>query len=249
MDEEIIKLKQLIENSDNIVFFSGAGVSTESGLKDFRSIDGLYNEQYKYPPETILSHTFFVKMTKEFYKYYFDKMINTQVKPNVAHKIIAKLEEIGKVKAVVTQNIDGLHQAAGSKNVIELHGSVHRNYCTACGKFYSLDDILSKKDDGVPHCDCGGIIKPDVVLYEEGLDEDNIEKAISACENADLVIVVGTSLNVYPAAGFLRYVSGRLAIINKQQTAYDKRCDVVIHDGIGKVLSTACEDLLQDKNR
>lgn len=245
MDEEIIKLKQLISESNNIVFFSGAGVSTESGLKDFRSVDGLYNEQYKYPPETILSHTFFVKMTKEFYKYYFDKMINTQVKPNVAHKIIAKLEEIGKVKAVITQNIDGLHQAAGSKNVIELHGSVQRNYCTACGKFYSLEDVLLKKGDGVPHCYCGGIIKPDVVLYEEGLDGDNIEKAISACENADIVIVVGTSLNVYPAAGFLRYVKGNLAIINKQQTAYDNRCDVVIHDEIGKVLSAACEDLLQ----
>ncbi len=249
MDEGIIKLKQLIEKSNNIVFFSGAGVSTESGLKDFRSDDGLYNEQYKYPPETILSHTFFVKMTKEFYKYYFDKMINTQVKPNSAHKIIAKLEEVGKVKAVITQNIDGLHQAAGSKNVIELHGSVHRNYCMTCGKFYSLEDILLKKGDGVPRCNCGGIIKPDVVLYEEGLDEDNIIKAISACENADLVIVVGTSLNVYPAAGFLRYVSGKLAIINKQQTSYDSRCDVVIHDGIGKVLSVACEDLLQGENQ
>ena len=249
MDDGITKLKQLIGKSDNIVIFSGAGVSTESGLKDFRSDDGLYNEQYKYPPETILSHTFFVKMTKEFYEYYFDKMINTGVKPNVAHEIIAKLEEIGKVKTVITQNIDGLHQAAGSKNVIELHGSVHRNYCTVCGKFYSLEDILLKKDDGVPHCDCGGIIKPDVVLYEEGLDENNIERAIFACENADLVIVVGTSLNVYPAAGFLRYVKGKLAIINKQHTSYDSCCDVIIHDGIGKVLSIACEDLLQNKNR
>lgn len=242
----IIKLKKLITESDNIVFFSGAGVSTESGLKDFRSVDGLYNEQYAYPPETILSHTFFVKMTNEFYKYYFDKMINTEVKPNVAHKIIAKLEEIGKVKAVVTQNIDGLHQQAGSKNVVELHGSVHRNFCTACGKFYSLEDLLNKKGNDIPRCQCGGIIKPDVVLYEEGLNENDIQRAISACENADLVIVVGTSLNVYPAAGFLRYVSGKTAIINKQKTAYDGCCDLVIHDGIGKVLSATCKDLLDE---
>lgn len=239
MQSDILQLQTYLDESKNIVFFSGAGMSTESGLKDFRSPDGLYNETYTYPPETILSHTFFMNKTKEFYKYYFDKMINLDVKPNIAHEIVAELEMAGRVKAVITQNIDGLHQAAGSKNVFELHGSVYRNHCMRCGKFYSISDILPQRNS-IPVCTCGGIIKPDVVLYEEGLDEGVIEGAISAIMAADLVIVAGTSLNVYPAAGFLRYARGRIVIINKQQTGFDKRSDLTIHDSIGKVLSMAC---------
>ena len=236
------ELKDLIKQSENIVFFGGAGVSTESGIPDFRSVDGLYNQKYDYPPETILSHTFFVNHTEEFYKFYRDKMICNGVLPCSAHTTLAKLEKIGKLKAVVTQNIDGLHQAAGSKTVFELHGSVHRNYCMKCGKFYSIEKIINS--DGVPHCSCGGIIKPDVVLYEEGLNENTLSGAIRAIENADMLIVGGTSLTVYPAAGLIRYYRGdRLVLINKTETAYDKTANYVYHDSIGKVLSNAVCDL------
>lgn len=236
------ELKDLIKQSENIVFFGGAGVSTESGIPDFRSVDGLYNQKYDYPPETILSHTFFVNHTEEFYKFYRDKMICRGVLPCSSHTVLAELEKIGKLKAVVTQNIDGLHQAACSKTVFELHGSVHRNYCMKCGKFYSIEKIINS--DSVPHCSCGGIIKPDVVLYEEGLDENTLNGAIRAIENADMLIVGGTSLTVYPAAGLIRYYRGdRLVLINKTETAYDKTANYVYHDSIGKVLSNAVCDL------
>ena len=230
------KLKQWVEESSRIVFFGGAGVSTESGIPDFRSVDGLYNQQYKFPPETILSHTFFMRNTEEFYRFYRNKMLFPDAKPNAAHLALARLEEQGKLKGVVTQNIDGLHQAAGSKEVWELHGSVHRNYCMRCGKFYSLDDILHS--EGVPKCSCGGTIKPDVVLYEEGLDDDVINGAVRRIREADMLIIGGTSLTVYPAAGLVHYYRGnKLVLINKSATAMDDEADLVIAEPIGEVLS------------
>ena len=233
--DETAALQKWIEESSNIVFFGGAGVSTESGIPDFRSTDGLYNQQYDYPPETIISHSFYVKKPKEFYRFYKNKMLFPEAKPNRAHMALAKLEREGKVKAVVTQNIDGLHQAAGSREVLELHGSVHRNYCTRCGRFYSLDDIL--KADGVPVCDCGGVIKPDVVLYEEGLDQDVIQRSVEYISRADVLIIGGTSLTVYPAAGLIDYYRGsKLVLINKSVTSRDGQADLVICDSITKVL-------------
>ena len=236
--DETAALQKWIEESSNIVFFGGAGVSTESGIPDFRSTDGLYNQQYDYPPETIISHSFYVKKPKEFYRFYKNRMLFPEAKPNRAHMALAKLEREGKVKAVVTQNIDGLHQAAGSREVLELHGSVHRNYCTRCGRFYSLDDIL--KADGVPVCDCGGVIKPDVVLYEEGLDQDVIQRSVEYISRADVLIIGGTSLTVYPAAGLIDYYRGsKLVLINKSVTSRDGQADLVICDSIGKVLGDA----------
>ena len=240
MDEKIQRLKEIIDGSDNIVFFGGAGVSTESGVPDFRSVDGLYNQEYDYPPETILSHTFYRRNPEEFYRFYHNKMLFPDAKPNAAHKALAKLEKKGKLKAVVTQNIDGLHQAAGSETVYELHGSVHRNYCESCGKFYGLKDIMEQK--GVPKCSCGGIIKPDVVLYEEGLDQNTIRKSIEAISNADVLIIGGTSLAVYPAAGLIDYYRGnKLVLINKSSTPKDSRADLIINDAIGKVLGQIVE--------
>ena len=236
--DETAALQKWIEESSNIVFFGGAGVSTESGIPDFRSTDGLYNQQYDYPPETIISHSFYVKKPKEFYRFYKNKMLFPEAKPNRAHMALAKLEREGKVKAVVTQNIDGLHQAAGSREVLELHGSVHRNYCTRCGRFYSLDDIL--KADGVPVCDCGGVLKPDVVLYEEGLDQDVIQRSVEYISRADVLIIGGTSLTVYPAAGLIDYYRGsKLVLINKSVTSRHGQADLVICDSIGKVLGDA----------
>ena len=240
MDEKIQRLKEIIDGSDNIVFFGGAGVSTESGVPDFRSVDGLYNQEYDYPPETILSHTFYRRNPEEFYRFYHNKMLFPDAKPNAAHKALAKLEKKGKLKAVVTQNIDGLHQAAGSETVYELHGSVHRNYCESCGKFYGLKDIMVQK--GVPKCSCGGIIKPDVVLYEEGLDQNTIRKSSEAISNADVLIIGGTSLAVYPAAGLIDYYRGnKLVLINKSSTPKDSRADLIINDAIGKVLGQIVE--------
>ena len=228
-------LKKVIEDSSNIVFFGGAGVSTESGIPDFRSVDGLYNQKYKYPPETILSHSFFMTRPKDFYDFYRDKMICSSAKPNKAHYALARLEEQGKLRAVVTQNIDGLHQLAGSRTVYELHGSVLRNYCMKCHKFYDLSAVTESTD--IPKCKCGGIIKPDVVLYEEGLDDKTVSAAVHAIAKADVLIIGGTSLNVYPAAGFLRYFDGsKIVLINKSPTSYDKEADIVIRDPIGQVL-------------
>ena len=231
-------LQEIIDQSDNIVFFGGAGVSTESGIPDFRSVDGLYNQKYDYPPETILSRTFFMNKTKEFYKFYRDKLIIHGVKPNKAHIALARLEEKGKLKAVITQNIDGLHQLAGSKNVIELHGSTLRNYCMDCGEAYGIDYI--DKADGIPRCEsCGGIIKPDVVLYEEMLDDNAIRSAVSYISKADTLIIGGTSLNVYPAAGFINYFGGGyLVIINKASTPADRNAELVINEPIGEVLGS-----------
>lgn len=235
MKETWEQLKQWIEESENIVFFGGAGVSTESGIPDFRSVDGLYNQKYDYPPETIISHSFYMRKPEEFYRFYKDRMIFTGAKPNAAHKALAKLEAEGKLKAVITQNIDGLHQMAGSKEVLELHGSIHRNYCTRCGQFYGLEDIL--KSEGVPRCTCGGIIKPDVVLYEEGLDGAVLQKSVDYIQRADLLIVGGTSLVVYPAAGLIDYYRGkRLVLINKSETMKDSMADLMINDPIGQVL-------------
>ena len=230
-------LQEIIDSSDNIVFFGGAGVSTESGIPDFRSVDGLYNQKYKYPPEEILSHTFFVKRTAEFYDFYRDKMLCFTAKPNAAHLFFSELEKAGKLSAIVTQNIDGLHQMAGSKKVYELHGSVHRNYCLSCGKFFSGEYIASSS--GIPHCDsCGGIIKPDVVLYEEGLDDDTVKAALLAIGKADCMIVAGTSLNVYPAAGFIKYFGGEhFVLINRDPTPADNMADLVIHGNVGEILS------------
>ena len=230
-------LQEIIDGSDNIVFFGGAGVSTESGIPDFRSVDGLYNQKYDYPPETILSHTFFMNKTEEFYKFYRDKLIVHGVQPNKAHIALADLEKKGKLKAVITQNIDGLHQMAGSKNVIELHGSTLRNFCMDCGKSYDINYIDNSK--GVPRCECGGIIKPDVVLYEEMLDDNAITKAVKFISEADVLIIGGTSLNVYPAAGFINYFKGsHLVIINKASTPADKQADLVINEPIGEVLGS-----------
>ena len=231
-------LKKWLEESDNIVFFGGAGVSTESKIPDFRSTDGLYNQQYAYPPETILSHTFYMRKTEEFYRFYRNKMLFPDAEPNRAHKALAKLEEMGKLKAVVTQNIDGLHQKAGSKEVLELHGSVLRNYCMRCGKFYGLDVVLNS--EGIPKCQCGGTIKPDVVLYEEGLDQQTIQKSVAYIAGADVLIIGGTSLTVYPAAGLIDYYRGKkLVLINKSVTPMDSRADLVISGPIGEVLGDA----------
>ena len=239
MDQRTV-LKQWIKESSQIVFFGGAGVSTESNIPDFRSTDGLYHQQYEYPPETILSHSFYVQKPEEFYRFYRNKMLFPDAKPNRAHRALAKLEREGKLKAVITQNIDGLHQAAGSKEVLELHGSVLRNYCTRCGKFYGLDAIL--KSEGVPHCDCGGVIKPDVVLYEEGLDDQVIRRSVEQIRKADLLIIGGTSLTVYPAAGLIDYYQGqRLVLINRSATARDNQADLVIADRIGEVLGEAVD--------
>ncbi len=228
------ELKEIILKSNNIVFFGGAGVSTESGIPDFRSVDGLYNTKYKYPPETMISHSFFMNNTEEFYDFYINKMIFLNAKPNNAHKKLAELEKEGKLKAVITQNIDGLHQAAGSKNVLELHGSVHRNYCMKCKKFHDVNYVV--KANGVPKCQCGGIVKPDVVLYEESLDSDIMEKAVQYIEKADVLIIGGTSLVVYPAAGLINYFKGsKLVLINKTSTPMDEKADLVIYDSIGKV--------------
>ena len=236
MKEAVAKLKELVDGSDNIVFFGGAGVSTESGIPDFRSTDGLYHQQWKYPPETILSHTFYECKPEEFFRFYRAKLLAPDARPNAAHYKLAEWERAGKLKGVITQNIDGLHQAAGSKNVLELHGSVHRNYCERCRKFYGLDHILSTT--GVPRCSCGGIIKPDVVLYEEGLDQQTLNKAIRAIAEADMLIIGGTSLNVYPAAGLINYYRGRkLVLINKSAVAQDLAAGLVITDPIGEVLS------------
>ena len=219
--EEIEKLRGIIKNSDKIVFFGGAGVSTESGIPDFRSVDGLYNQQWDYPPETILSHSFFMKKTEEFYRFYRAKMLCPNAEPNAAHLKLAQLEREGKLTAVVTQNIDGLHQAAGSKKVYELHGSVLRNYCMKCGKFHSVEFIMNST--GVPTCECGGVVKPDVVLYEEGLDDSVVNGAVNAIAEADTLIIAGTSLNVYPAAGLVRYFRGNnLVIINMSPTGMSK---------------------------
>ena len=227
-------LKEIINESKRVVFFGGAGVSTESGIPDFRSKDGLYNQKYKYPPEEILSHTFFMNNTEDFYKFYKDKMNSLKYKPNITHIKLAELEKTGKLKAIVTQNIDGLHQKAGSKNVLELHGSVHRNYCMKCGKFYDAEYVFNS--DGVPKCSCGGIIKPDVVLYEESLKDDILEEAIMQIENCDTLIVGGTSLTVYPASGLIRFYKGnKLILINKDKTPYDKIANIVINDNLGNV--------------
>lgn len=235
--DELQTLKTWLDQAKQIVFFGGAGCSTESGVPDFRSVDGLYHQQYDYPPETILSHSFFVAKPQEFYRFYKAKMLALDAKPNPAHLALARLEEQGKLRAVVTQNIDGLHQAAGSKAVFELHGSVHRNYCTQCGRFFDAKYIKEAPD--VPRCShCDGLIKPDVVLYEEGLDEDILTGAIRAIQQADMLIIGGTSLVVYPAAGLVRYYQGdRLVLINKDATPYDAKADLVLHAPIGQVLS------------
>lgn len=236
MDDQIRKLKELVDSSDNIVFFGGAGVSTESGIPDFRSVDGLYHQQYRYPPETILSHSFYTAHKTEFYDFYRAKMLAPDAQPNAAHRKLAQWEAQGKLKAVITQNIDGLHQKAGSREVLELHGSVLRNYCERCGKFYGLDAILHST--GVPKCTCGGDIKPDVVLYEEGLDEHVMQKALDYISRADMLIIGGTSLVVYPAAGLVRYYRGnKLVVINKGVIEADLGADLVINGPIGQVLS------------
>ncbi|MBP3422030.1 MAG: NAD-dependent protein deacylase [Lachnospiraceae bacterium] len=234
--DQIAKLQQMIDESNSIVFFGGAGVSTESGIPDFRSVDGLYHQKYDYPPETILGHTFYRNKTDEFYRFYKDKMLCLDAKPNAAHLKLAELEAAGKLTAIVTQNIDGLHQAAGSKKVYELHGSVLRNYCENCGSFFGAEYILHA--DGVPKCSCGGEIKPDVVLYEEGLDNQILSGAIKAISEADMLIIGGTSLVVYPAAGLIDYYQGdKLVLINKAPTSRDSMADLVISGAIGEVLS------------
>lgn len=234
MEDKIKVFKNLVENSNNIVFFGGAGVSTESGIPDFRSKDGLYNQKYKYPPEQILSHTFFINNTEEFYKFYKEKLNSLKYEPNITHIKLAELEQKGKLKAVITQNIDGLHQKAGSKNVLELHGSVLRNYCMNCNKFYDAQFIFNSKN--IPKCECGGTIKPDVVLYEEGLDDNTVEKSITAIKNADLLIIAGTSLTVYPASSLIRFYKGNnLVLINKDSTPYDTLANLVINESLGKV--------------
>ena len=236
MDAQIAKLKEWVDASDNIVFFGGAGVSTESGIPDFRSVDGLYNQQYKYPPETILSHSFFISEPEEFYRFYRAKMLALDAEPNAAHLKLAEWERMGKCRAVVTQNIDGLHQKAGSKEVLELHGSVLRNYCMRCHKPYDVRDIASGK--GVPKCACGGTIKPDVVLYEESLESYTLSKSLDYIRKADILIVGGTSLAVYPAASLIDYYCGnKLVLVNKSATPADRRADLVIHEPIGQVFS------------
>lgn len=234
-EAEIAKLQEIIDDSENIVFFGGAGVSTESGIPDFRSADGIYHQQYRYSPEQIVSHSFFVRKTEAFYEFYKDKMMFLEAKPNAAHLKLAQLEAEGKLKAVITQNIDGLHQVAGSKTVWELHGSIHRNYCQKCGKFYDASYV--KHADGVPRCECGGLIKPDVVLYEEGLDPGVIDHSIRAIRESDTLIIGGTSLVVYPAAGFIDYFRGKhLVVINKSATAKEVRAELTIAAPIGEVM-------------
>lgn len=234
-EAETARLQEIIDDSENIVFFGGAGVSTESGIPDFRSADGIYHQQYRYSPEQIVSHSFFMRNTEAFYEFYKEKMMFLEAKPNAAHLKLAQLEAEGKLKAVITQNIDGLHQAAGSKNVWELHGSIHRNYCRKCGKFYDASYV--KNADGVPRCECGGLIKPDVVLYEEGLDSGVIEHSIWAICEADTLIIGGTSLVVYPAAGFIDYFRGKhLVVINKSATAKEVRAELTIAAPIGEVM-------------
>lgn len=229
-------LKQWVAESQRIVFFGGAGVSTESGIPDFRSVDGLYSQHFEYPPETIISHSFYLRNPSYFFRFYREKMLPLGFEPNITHRKLSQWEQEGKLSAVVTQNIDGLHQKAGSKSVFELHGSVLRNYCTKCRKFYSAEFIRDSRD--IPKCSCGGIVKPDVVLYEEGLDQDTVEKSIMAIRSADLLIVAGTSLTVYPAAGLLRYYRGnRLVLINRDATPFDDEADLVIHDSLGNVFS------------
>lgn len=234
--ETVEQFLEWVKESENIVFFGGAGVSTESGIPDFRSVDGLYNQKYDYPPETILSHTFFRKRTEEFFKFYRDKMLYLDAEPNAAHKKLAQWEAEGKLKAVITQNIDGLHQKAGSKNVLELHGSVLRNYCENCGKFYDVEAV--KNSEGVPKCSCGGTIKPDVVLYEEGLDNKTLTSAVRHIAEADVLIIGGTSLAVYPAAGLIDYYEGhKLVLVNKTPTPRDEMADLVIQGSIGEIFS------------
>ena len=236
MDDKIMQLKKWIDESDNVVFFGGAGVSTESGIPDFRSVDGLYNQKWKYPPETILSHSFFVKYPEEYYRFHREKLVIDGVKPNAAHLKLAELEQAGKLRAVVTQNIDGLHQAAGSKKVLELHGSILRSYCSVCGRPYPADKM--NRGEGVPRCACGGVIRPDIVLYEEPLDDAVVSEAIRVISGAEVLIIGGTSLNVYPAAGLINYYRGnKLALVNLSETPYDDEADLVIHEKIGKVFS------------
>lgn len=229
-------LKKWVADSNNIVFFGGAGVSTESGIPDFRSVDGLYSQKFEYPPEEIISHSFYERKPEYFFRFYREKMLPLGFEPNITHKVLARWEAEGKLQAVVTQNIDGLHQKAGSKRVYELHGSVLRNYCVKCGKFYPAEFI--KNSEGVPRCTCGGIVKPDVVLYGESLDQTTIEKSVMTIANADMLIVAGTSLTVYPAAGLIRYYQGnRLVLINRDQTPYDNIADLVLHESLGQVFS------------
>ena len=236
MESGLEQLQKMIDQSSRIVFFGGAGVSTESGIPDFRSVDGLYHQRYSYPPEVMLSHSFYETHTEEFFDFYRDKMLYLDAEPNAAHRKLAELEQAGKLSAVVTQNIDGLHQKAGSKNVFELHGSVHRNYCTRCHKFYDAEYMLHST--GVPHCECGGIIKPDVVLYEEGLNQRTLSGAVEAIERADMLIIGGTSLVVYPAANLVNYYSGRrLVLINRTATPQDENADLVLKGSIGEILN------------
>lgn len=236
MEEKIAKLKEIIQNSSNIVFFGGAGVSTESGIPDFRSVDGLYNQKYKYPPEQIISHTYYRHHPEEFFAFYKDKMIVTDAEPNAAHIRLAELEQEGRVRAVITQNIDGLHQKAGSREVLELHGSIHRNYCESCHKFYGLEYIV--ESEGIPRCTCGGMVKPDVVLYEEGLNTETIQKAVNYIRAAEVLIIGGTSLVVYPAAGLIDYFQGsHLVVINRDATPRDAQADLLIQEKIGTVFS------------
>ncbi len=240
--DKIKELVTLIKTSKKTVFFGGAGVSTESGLKDFRSKDGLYHEKYSYPPEEMLSHHFFLENTKEFYKFYRDKLNSLNYKPNITHIILAKLEEKGLLSSIITQNIDGFHQMAGSKNVLELHGSVWRNYCMKCHKSYEAETVFSSTD--VPKCSCGGIIKPEVVLYEESLNQETLQQAIKEISTADLLIIGGTSLNVYPAAGLIQYFRGKnIVLINKEKTPYDKMCNLVFYDNIGKIMKKIEQNL------
>ena len=240
--DKIKELVTLIKTSKKTVFFGGAGVSTESGLKDFRSKDGLYHEKYIYPPEEMLSHHFFLENTKEFYKFYRDKLNSLNYKPNITHIILAKLEEKGLLSSIITQNIDGFHQMAGSKNVLELHGSVWRNYCMKCHKSYEAETVFSSTD--VPKCNCGGIIKPEVVLYEESLNQETLQQAIKEISTADLLIIGGTSLNVYPAAGLIQYFRGKnIVLINKEKTPYDKMCNLVFYDNIGKIMKKIEQNL------
>lgn len=237
LQEKIEILKSWINQSNNIIFFGGAGVSTESGIPDFRSTDGLYHMKYAYPPETILSHSFFMRRTKEFYEFYRDKMIYQDAMPNITHRKLASLEEAGRLKGVITQNIDGLHQKAGSKRVVELHGSIQRNYCLKCNRYYAFQEIMSQ--EVIPTCECGGIIKPDVVLYEEPLNDKVTREAVGLIREADVLIIGGTSLSVYPAAGLIRYYEGsKLVLINKSVTAFDSDADLLISTGLGEVFSS-----------
>ena len=237
MNSKLDTLKTWVDEAQRIVFFGGAGVSTESGIPDFRSVDGLYNQKFKYPPETIISHSFFEDRPQEFFEFYKEKMLPLGFEPNVTHKVLARWEREGKLSAVVTQNIDGLHQKAGSKNVLELHGSVLRNYCVRCHRSYSAEFVKNSK--GVPRCDCGGVVKPDVVLYEESLDQDVMYRAARAISEADLLIVAGTSLTVWPAAGMIRYYRGnRLVLINRDETPFDNEADLVLHESLGEVFKT-----------